>query len=263
LACTLIEESEEPPSLGELAEAVGLSPHHLQRLFKAIVGVTPKAYAAAKRAERFRDGLRKRQTVTHAMYQAGFRSSSRCYEHARDELGMTPGEYKRGGQGQSIRYATAPCDLGWLIVAATERGICLIEFADKPEDTGTRLAKRFPQAELVEGDAEFSTWVTQVVQFIEVPRRGLELPLDVQGTVFQRRVWKALQTIPLGSTKSYAEIAQQIGQPTAVRAVAQACGANPIAVAIPCHRVVGSNGKLTGYRGGIERKQALLDREAK
>jgi AraC family transcriptional regulator of adaptative response/methylated-DNA-[protein]-cysteine methyltransferase len=261
-ACQLIDEAEEPPALNDLAGAVGLSPYYFHRLFKDTVGVTPKQYAAARRVQRFRNGLQKGKSVTTALYEAGYGSSSRCYEGAGDVLGMTPSHYKNGAAGQRIRFAIADSYLGQVLVAATERGLCVIEFGDTPKELRGRLTARFPKADLHDDDPDFAGWVTQVVAFLEAPRRGLNLPLDIQGTAFQQRVWKALQTIPAGSTASYTDIAEQIGRPTAVRAVAQACAANPVAVIVPCHRVLRRNGDLSGYRGGVARKRALLNREA-
>jgi AraC family transcriptional regulator of adaptative response/methylated-DNA-[protein]-cysteine methyltransferase len=198
-------------------------------------------------------------TVTRAIYNAGFGSGSRCYEGA--DLGMTPGAYQRGADGLSMRSSIVRCYLGWVLVAATDRGVCMIEFGDSPQDLRDRLAARFPAAQHVEHDADFSESVSRVIQFLEAPGSGLDLPLDVQGTAFQRRVWKALREIPAGATSTYAAVAKRIGKPTAVRAVAQACASNPIAVVIPCHRVVSSAGKLQGYRWGVERKRKLLNRE--
>jgi AraC family transcriptional regulator of adaptative response/methylated-DNA-[protein]-cysteine methyltransferase len=261
-ACRLIEEADEPPSLNELADAVGLSPFYFHRLFKEAVGVTPKAYADARRVARFQRELVGKGTVTEAVYNAGFRSSSRCYEKTDAMLGMRPKEFKHGAKGLRIRWAVAECCLGWVIVAATQKGICMIEFADSTQVLLTRLSDRFANAELLDGDKVLTNWVTRIVNQIETPGRHLDLPLDVQGTAFQQKVWKALQEIPIGETVSYSEVAHRIGSPTAVRAVAQAIGANPVAVAIPCHRVIGANSELTGYRWGIERKKKLLDKEA-
>ena len=261
-ACRTIEEAEEPPSLTELAETAGLSPSHFHRLFKAVVGVTPKAYAVACRARRFQEGLREAGTVTQAMYDAGFGSSSRCYEQAADHLGMTPAEYRNGGVGKLVRYAMVRCYLGWMLVAATERGICAIEFDDHRDRLRDRLTACFPAAEFRGDDLEFTAWVERVLAFLDQPGRGLDLPLDVRGTAFQRRVWQALQAIPAGSTATYAEIARKIGHPLAARAVAGACAANPVAVLIPCHRIVRGDGGLGGYRWDLQRKQALLEREA-
>ena len=261
-ACRLIEEAEEPLLLATLAATMGFSPFHFQRLFKQTVGITPKAYAMARRTRRFQGDLREAQTVTQAMYDAGFGSSSRCYEKAADHLGMTPAEYRKGGAGQRIRHAIVRCDLGWMLVAATDRGICAIEFDDSPDRLRDQLAARFPAAELRGEDPEFAEWVERVLAFLDEPKYGLDLPLDIRGTAFQRRVWQALQAVPAGSTASYAEIARTIGKPAAARAVARACASNPVAVLIPCHRIVRGDGGLGGYRWDLRRKQTLLDREA-
>ncbi len=261
--CELIEESEEPPTLVELADAVGLSPSYLHRLFKRTVGVTPKQYAMEKRLGDVRERLQADDaTVTEALYEAGFGSSSRFYEDITEKLGMRPSEYRDGGQGMRIHSAVAQSYLGWVQVAATAKGICAIDLADSPDDLRERLRARFPKAGLVEDDPDFQVLVSQVLSFLESPRDGLDLPLDVQGTAFQRRVWLALRQIPPGSTASYGEIATRIGKPKAARAVAGACASNPIAVAIPCHRVVRSDGELGGYRWGPERKSKLLEQEA-
>ncbi|MBM0741293.1 bifunctional DNA-binding transcriptional regulator/O6-methylguanine-DNA methyltransferase Ada [Phormidium sp. CLA17] len=260
--CTLIETSEESLSLNELAVTAGLSPYHFQRLFKEIVGVTPKRYAIAQREQRVRDSLQQVTSVTQAIYNAGFSTSSQFYAGASDKLGMAASQYKAGATNIEIRFAIAQSFLGLVLVAATERGVCAIEFGDTPEMLTERLKTRFPNAQVQESDPTFSNWVAQVIGLIETPDRGLNLPLDIQGTAFQQRVWQALQTIPPGTTVSYADVAKQINQPTAVRAVATACAANTLAIAIPCHRVVRSNGDLSGYRWGIERKRALLEREA-
>ena len=262
-ACEMIEGAAEPPSLDELARAVGLSPYHFQRIFKKVVGVTPKGYAASVRVRRLREGLLQDGTVTGAIYGAGYGSSGRCYEGLPATLGMTPSEYRGGAEGLVIRHAIARCRLGWVLVAATGRGICMIEFDDAPEILHDRLATRFPKAIFRDGDPGFVAWMAGVLSFIDTPSRGLDLPLDIQGAAFQRRVWEALRTIPSGTTASYAEVADRIGRPSASRAVARACAANPIALAIPCHRVVRSDGHLSGYRWGVERKRALLDRESR
>ena len=263
-ACRMIAEADEPLSLKELAHAAGLSPFHFQRLFKKIVGVTPKQYAMEKRSNRVREHLREDSTVTNAMYHAGFGSSSRFYEKATATLGMKPSIYKNGAQDMRIRFAIAPCFLGWVLVAATAQGICAIDFGDSPETLEEGLHRRFPKAEIHAPDPDFTAMVAKVLTFLEDPHRGrLDLPLEVQGTAFQRRVWQILQEIPPGDTVSYTDIASRIGKPNAARAVAQACAANPIAVAIPCHRVVRGNGQLGGYRWGIERKRVLLERESR
>lgn len=261
-ACHLIETAADLPNLDALAEAAGMSRFHFHRVFKTITGVTPKAYAAAHRAQRVRDELSRSETVTDAIYDAGFNSSGRFYETSSQVLGMTPTNFRSGGTGTSIRFAVGECSLGSILVAATEKGICSILLGDDPDALARDLQDRFPEAQLIGGDAEFEQWVASVVGFVERPALGLDLPLDIQGTAFQQRVWQALREIPAGSTASYATIAERIGSPKAVRAVAQACASNAIAVAIPCHRVVRNNGVLSGYRWGVERKRALLDREA-
>jgi len=261
-ACRLIEDAEEMPALDTLAAAVGMSRFHFHRVFKAVTGLTPKAYATAHRASRVRDELTRRATVTDAIYGAGFNSNGRFYATSSKVLGMTPTDFRAGGSGASIRFAVGECSLGSILVAASEKGVCAILLGDDPDVLTRDLQDRFPKARLTGDDAEFQRWVARVVGFVEAPRLGLDLPLDVRGTAFQQRVWQALSEIPVGSTASYAEIAETIGAPKAVRAVAQACAANTLAVAIPCHRVVRSDGVLTGYRWGVERKRALLDREA-
>jgi len=261
-ACRLIETAVEAPSLEELAAAAGLSSYHFHRVFKAATGLTPRAYAAAQRSQRVRDELPRSGTVTEAIYGAGFGSNGRFYAHANELLGMAPQVFRGGGRGETIRFAVGQCTLGAILVAATGKGLCAILIGEDPEALVRDLQDRFPKAELVGGDAAFEQRVAQVVGFVEAPRLGLALPLDVRGTAFQQRVWQALLKIPPGSTASYAEIAEQIGQPRAVRAVAQACASNALAVAIPCHRVVRRDGNLSGYRWGVERKRALLEREA-
>lgn len=261
-ACRLIEQTETSPCLAALADAAGMSRYHFHRVFKAITGVTPKAYAAAHRAQRVREELSRAATVTEAIYGAGFQSNGRFYATSAEVLGMTPTSFRAGGQGTSMRFAVGACSLGAILVAATARGVCAILLGDDPETLVRDLQDRFPKAELIGGDADFEHWVARVVGFVEAPAHGLDLPLDVQGTAFQQRVWQALREIPVGTTASYTDIAQRLGMPHAVRAVAQACAANAIAVAIPCHRVVRHNGTLAGYRWGVERKQMLLDREA-
>jgi len=261
--CRYIEEADRPPTLAGLAEHAGVSAHHLQKVFKAQTGLTPKAYADAHRAHRVREQLSQGERVTDAMYAAGYASSGRFYEAADEMLGMKPSDYRAGGANNSIRFAVGACSLGAILVAASSRGICAILMGDEPEPLVRDLQDRFKAATLIGGDAAFEQWVAQVVGFVEAPSVGLNLPLDIRGTAFQQRVWRALQTIEPGQTASYAEIAERIGAPKAVRAVAGACAANPLAVAIPCHRVVRSDGALSGYRWGIERKRVLLAREAK
>jgi AraC family transcriptional regulator of adaptative response/methylated-DNA-[protein]-cysteine methyltransferase len=262
-ACRLIEAAEEAPKLDALAETVGLSPYHFHRIFKQAVGVTPKAYAVAHRNKRVRAGLGTSDTVTAAIYDAGFNSNGRFYANASEVLGMAPTDFREGGPGQDIRFAIAECSLGPVLIAASEKGVCAILFGDNPEALERDLQDQFPRARLIGGDKSFQELTAKVVAFVENPAKSLDLPLDIRGTAFQHRVWDALRRIPVGSTASYAEIARKIGAPKAVRAVARACATNRIAVAIPCHRVIGSDGSLTGYRGGIERKRALLVKEAK
>jgi AraC family transcriptional regulator of adaptative response/methylated-DNA-[protein]-cysteine methyltransferase len=261
-ACRMIQEADELPGLDALAADAGMSRYHFHRVFKAITGLTPKAYAAAHRANRMRDELTRSATVTDAIYGAGFGSNGRFYAAAGEILGMTPTDFRAGGSGNAIRFAVGQCSLGAILVAATGRGICAILLGDDPAVLVRELEDRFPRARLIGGDAQFEQWVAKVVGFVEVPGLGLDLPLDVRGTAFQHRVWQALRDIPAGSTASYSEIARRIGVPKAVRAVAQACASNPVAVAIPCHRVVRNDGGLSGYRWGVERKRALLARES-
>jgi len=261
-ACRLIEESDEVPGLDLLAAAAGMSRFYFHRVFREITGLTPKAYAAAHRASRVRDELTRTSTVTEAIYEAGFNSSGRFYATSSQTLGMTPMDFRAGGAGASIRFAVGECSLGPILVAASGKGICAILLGDDAEALTRDLQDRFPNANLIGGDAEFERWMAQVVGFVEAPGLGLDLPLDIRGTAFQRRVWQALSEVPAGSTASYADIAKKLGAPKAVRAVAQACAANALAVAIPCHRVVRTDGALSGYRWGVERKRTLLEREA-
>ena len=265
-ACRFIEADAaegRAPTLDALAARLGLSSSHLHRIFKQATGLTPKAYAAAQREQRVRSALgHTTDSVTEAIYEAGYQSSSRFYEQSAQVLGMTPSRYRAGGAAQDIRFAIGQCSLGAILVAQSDRGICAILLGDDADALVRDLQDRFAQAHLIGGDTAFEALVAQVVAFVEAPGLGLNLPLDVRGTAFQQRVWQALQAIPAGQTASYAEVAQRIGAPTAVRAVAQACAANALAVAIPCHRVVKSDGALSGYRWGVERKRALLTREA-
>jgi len=260
-AARRIAASEETPSLTSLAKRAGLSPHHFHRVFKAITGLTPKDYAAAHRGNKVRAELRKSASVTEAIYDAGYNSGSRFYEKSKSLLGMTPTRYRAGGADEEIRFAIAETSLGALLVAASEKGVCAILMGDNPEKLLQDLQDRFTRARLVGGDAKFEKLVAKVVGLVERPRKDLDLPLDIRGTAFQQRVWKALTAIPAGKTASYAEIARKIGKPSAVRAVAQACAANNLAIAIPCHRVVKTDGGLSGYRWGVARKQELLARE--
>jgi AraC family transcriptional regulator, regulatory protein of adaptative response / methylated-DNA-[protein]-cysteine methyltransferase len=261
-ACRMIEESEEEPSLEALAEAVNRSPSYFHRVFKGITGVTPKEYAAAHRAAKVRQCLVSGSTVTEAIYDAGFNSSGRFYEKSTDMLGMTPSQYRAGGANEDIRFAVGQTSLGAILIASTKKGVAAILLGDDPEELVRDLQDRFPKAHLIGADSDYEALVARVVGFVEAPKIGLDLPLDVRGTAFQERVWKALQEIPVGATVSYSEIARRIGAPTSVRAVAGACAANNLAVAIPCHRVVRNDGALSGYAWGIERKRALIDREA-
>ncbi len=262
-ACRRMEQSPESFSLADLATGAGLSPFHFHRIFKSITGVTPKSYASAVRQKRVRDGLRRETTVTHAIYDAGFASTGRFYDSSAKMLGMTPRAFRSGGQSAVIRFAVGDCSLGSILVAESDKGICAVLLGDDPAALLRDLQDRFPKAELVGGDKAYEKRAAKVIACTENPRRNLNLPLDIRGTVFQHRVWKALQEIPCGSTASYTDIAEQLGQPKSVRAVAGACGANVLAVIVPCHRVVRSDGALSGYRWGIERKRELLKREGK
>ena len=262
-ACRIIETSEDPPLLGELAAEMGVSAYHFHRLFKAETGLTPKAYSSAYRARRLREELAtSKASITEVIYGAGFNSNSRFYEAADQMLGMRPKDYRARGTGTSIRFAVGQCSLGAILVAQSERGLCAISLGNDPEALVQELQDQFSKAEIIGGDSEFEKIVSEVVGFIEKPAMGLSLPLDVQGTAFQERVWRALSELPPGTTTSYTELACKLGSPKAVRAVANACGANQLAVAIPCHRVVRRNGDLAGYRWGVERKRELLRREA-
>lgn len=261
--CHFIEQAEQAPSLGVLAARAGLSPHHLHRVFKAVTGVTPKAYAAAHRAARLRSELTHGGSVTAAIYGAGYGSSGRFYAESDRILGMAPGDYRRGGANTEIRFAIGRCSLGAILVAASTRGVCAIFMGDDPDALVRELQDRFPRASLLGGDAEFERVVARVVGLVEAPALSLDLPLDIRGTAFQQRVWLALRDIPAGRTVSYSELAARIGAPQAVRAVASACAANALAVAVPCHRVLRRDGALSAYRWGVERKRALLEREAK
>jgi len=262
-ACRQIEASDSLPALNDLAETAGLSAFHFHRVFKAATGLTPKGYAAAHRSRRVRQRLADGSSVTEALYDAGFNSNSRFYEAADQVLGMKPGDFRSAGQNNDIRFAVGQCSLGAILVAQSERGICAILLGHDPHQLVCDLQDQFRRANLIGADTEFEQLIARVVGFIEAPAIGLDLPLDVRGTAFQERVWQALREIPVGSTASYADIALRIGSPKAVRAVAQACGANSLAVAIPCHRVVRSDGNLSGYRWGVERKRELLEREGK
>ena len=262
-ACRRIEQAEKTPLLATLARDAGMSPFHFHRVFKAVTGLTPKGYADARRAGRVRRELERSASVTDAIFDSGYNSNSRFYDKADELLGMTPTRYRAGGRDTRIRFAIGQCSLGSILVAASPRGVCAIELGDDPDALARGLQDRFPNAELVGDDGDFAKLVATVVGLVESPAGGFDLPLDVRGTAFQQRVWKALAAIPAGQTASYADIARRIGSPKAVRAVARACATNPVAVAIPCHRVVRRDGGLSGYRWGVERKRALLERETR
>jgi AraC family transcriptional regulator, regulatory protein of adaptative response / methylated-DNA-[protein]-cysteine methyltransferase len=262
-ACRRIEASEATLSLEALAVEAGMSPFHFHRVFRALTGLTPRGYAIAHRDSRVRRELERSNTVTQAIYESGYNSNGRFYAKSYAVLGMTPTVYRAGGATAEIRFAIGECSLGAILVARSDRGVCAILLGDDPEALARDLQERFPRAELIGGDAEFEELVAKVVGFVEAPGLGLDLPLDVQGTAFQQRVWQALREIPAGRTATYSEIAGRIGAPGAVRAVAGACAANALAVAIPCHRVVRTDGSLSGYRWGVERKRALLERESR
>jgi AraC family transcriptional regulator of adaptative response/methylated-DNA-[protein]-cysteine methyltransferase len=261
-ACRLIEQSADLLTLDDLARAVELSPGHFHRLFKAATGLTPKGYAVAHRAGRVRKGLATSNTVTAAIYDAGFGSDSRFYEKSTHLLGMTPTRYRSGGSNEELRFAVGQCSLGAIVVASSDKGVASILIGDDPEVLVHELQDQFPRAQLIGGNKEYENLVARVVGFIEAPALGLDLPLDVRGTAFQQRVWQALRAIPAGKTVTYTDVARAIGSPTSVRAVAGACAANAIAVAIPCHRVIRHDGALSGYRWGVDRKRILIDREA-
>ena len=260
-ACRVIEESEEELALEELSGTIGRSPSYFHRIFKAVTGLTPKDYAAAHRAQKLRQRLAAGNTVTEALYDAGFSSSGRFYEKSTDMLGMTPSRYRAGGADEEIRFAVGQTSLGAILVASSGKGVAAILLGDDPDELVRNLQDRFPKAHLIGADRDYEGLIAKVVGLVETPGRGLNLPLDVRGTAFQQRVWQALQKVPAGETVSYAELARRIGSPKAVRAVASACAANNLAVAIPCHRVLRMDGSLSGYAWGVERKRALLGRE--
>jgi AraC family transcriptional regulator, regulatory protein of adaptative response / methylated-DNA-[protein]-cysteine methyltransferase len=260
-ACALIRKSDTLPSLAELADAAALSPYHFHRVFKQITGTTPREWGKAHRLGRFAARLDAGEGIAEAAYGAGFGASSRAYEAAPNGLGMTPGARRRGGEGETIRFTTLATWLGWALVAATERGICMTALGDDRAGLEADLRRRFPAAKLAPADAALAGWAERVVRFITRPGEQLDLPLDIRGTAFQAQVWRALQKIPPGETATYTGIAQALGRPRAVRAVAQACASNKLAVLVPCHRVVRGDGDLAGYRWGVERKRALLARE--
>ena len=257
----LLDNAEGVVTLAELSRRVGLSPFHLQRLFKRATGLSPREYQAARRMAQVKTKLRQGDDVTTALYDAGFGSSSRLYEKAPQQMGMTPGEYRRGGAGASITFAIAPTPLGRMLVAATERGLCAVRFADSAAELERDLREEFHAAALQRDDAAMRKYVEPLLAAIRGENTVVDLPLDVRATAFQMKVWEKLRQIPRGETRSYSEVAREIGSPSAVRAVARACASNPVALAVPCHRVVRSDGDLSGYRWGVERKKKLLERE--
>jgi AraC family transcriptional regulator, regulatory protein of adaptative response / methylated-DNA-[protein]-cysteine methyltransferase len=266
--CRHIEaHPDAAPDLAELAARAGLSRFHLQRTFKAVAGVTPKEYVEACRMRQLKGSLRKAKDVTEAVYDAGFGSSSRVYERADTRLGMTPMQYRRGGQGVAITYASAPTPLGLLMIGATDRGICFVQFGDSEEELSAALRREYPAAQIAPMASpyppEFERWMTALTRHLAGAQPRLDLPLDIRATAFQMRVWNYLQSIPYGEVQSYGEVAAAIGKPSAVRAVARACASNTVALAIPCHRVIRGTGELGGYRWGLGRKRALIDGERK
>jgi AraC family transcriptional regulator of adaptative response/methylated-DNA-[protein]-cysteine methyltransferase len=263
-ACRLIEAAtpeEGWPSLAELGQTLGVSRYHLQREFKKTVGVSPRQYAVAHRVKQFKSRIKKGESVIDAMNEAGYGSSSRLYEHTDAELGMTPASYARGGAGARIKFSIAPCELGRILVAATARGLCAVRLGDTEAELEATLRAEFPEAELSQDSHALGAYVEAILRHLDGQQTSLELPLDVRATAFQRRVWEELRRIPFGSTRSYRQVAESLGQPTAVRAVAGACAANPVALVTPCHRVVREDGSLSGYRWGAERKAKLLAQE--
>jgi AraC family transcriptional regulator of adaptative response/methylated-DNA-[protein]-cysteine methyltransferase len=260
-ACRAIDRAEAPPTLAALAREARLSRFHFQRQFKRIVGVSPREYHAARRRGRLQDALGRGTAVDAALYDAGYGSPSRVYERADRLLGMSPGAYRKGAPGAVIRCGYARTALGWLAVAATARGVCALELGASRAELAERIGRRFARATLVAADAELEGWLAAIGAFVAAPARGLDLPLDVRGTAFQQRVWRALQEIPSGATVSYGELARRVGAPSSARAVARAVATNPVALAIPCHRVIAADGGLSGYRWGVARKRKLLERE--
>jgi AraC family transcriptional regulator of adaptative response/methylated-DNA-[protein]-cysteine methyltransferase len=257
----LLDNAEGVVTLAQLSRQVGLSPFHLQRLFKRATGLSPREYQSARRMQQVKSQLRKGNDVTTALYDAGFGSSSRLYEKAPQHLGMTPGEYRRGGAGATITFAITPTPLGRLLVAATERGLCSVRFGENASELERNLRDEFHAAELHRDDSAMRKYIDPLLASIRGENTVIDLPLDVRATAFQMKVWETLRQIPSGETRSYSEVAREIGSPAAVRAVARACASNPVALAVPCHRVVRSDGDLAGYRWGIERKKKLLERE--
>ncbi len=259
----LLDEAEGVLTLAELSKRVGVSPFHLQRLFKRATGLSPREYQSARRMQQVKRGLRKGDDVTTALYDAGFGSPSRLYEKTSQHMGMTPGTYRRGGAGITIEFAIVPSPLGRLLVAATSRGLCAVRFGENTTELERGLREEFGAAEIRRDDAALQPFLQPLLASLRGETVPMDLPLDVRATAFQKRVWDALREIPAGETRSYAEVARAIGDPKAVRAVATACASNPVAVVVPCHRVVRSDGELAGYRWGIERKRKLLEQEQK
>jgi len=257
----LLDNAEGVVTLAQLSKRVGLSPFHLQRLFKRATGLSPREYQSARRMLHVKTGLRKGADVTTALYDAGFSSPSRLYENTNQQLGMTPGRYRRGGAGTTIAFAIASTPLGRMLVAATERGLCAVRFGESAAELERDLREEFHAAELHRGDAAMGRYIEPLLASLNGENTTADVPLDVRATAFQKKVWETLRQIPRGETRSYSEIAREIGDPHAVRAVARACASNPVAIAVPCHRVVRRDGDLAGYRWGVERKRKLLEAE--
>ena len=260
-ACRILEHQSEDNSVASVARAVGLSSSHFHRLFKRCLGVTPKAYASMHRINHFKHQLHWQANVTAALHEAGFNSSSRAYDRVGAKLGMTPRQFSKGGHGVRMVFAVQKTSLGWVLIARSEQGVCSIDIADNSYALRKRLSALFPQAKLEEDNEVLAPYMHELLRYLETPRSGLQLPLDIRGTAFQRRVWAALREIPPGRTLTYRQLARKIGRPSAVRAVAGACAANTLALAVPCHRAVRQDGRLGGYRWGLSRKRALLRRE--
>lgn len=260
--CRLIDRhADEPLTLDDLGTAFDVSPGHLHRVFKRTLGITPRQYAQARRLDRFKSRLREQTTVTTALHEAGYGSTSRVYEKADERLGMTPGEYRRGGPSTAIRYTLTDCPLGRLLLAGTDRGVCAVYLGDEDAPLEAELGREFSAAARARDDAGLAEWAEQVRRQLSGELKDADLPLDVRATAFQWRVWQHLRTIPRGTTQTYTQVAAALGQPTAARAVARACATNPVSILVPCHRVVREDGDLAGYRWGLHRKRKLLERE--
>ena len=260
-ACQAIDASEERLTLAELGKLVGASPFHLQRTFKRVMGITPRQYAEARRLDNLKTQLREGESVTTALYDVGYSSSSRLYERTASQLGMTPDKYRRGAIAATIRYTCTESPLGRMLIAATEKGVCSIQFGGSDSELLEGLKREFPFAVRKQDEGGLHSWANALLKHMEGKKLDSSLPLDIRATAFQRQVWTYLQSIPFGETKSYSQVAKAIGQPQACRAVARACATNPVAVEIPCHRVVREDGTMGGYRWGLERKKALLQME--